>query len=709
MCPAVGHEITPAECGEGRGSKYLCPAECGFSPFAPANYSQLLELEAGLDKLSLARLDEDSADRAALAREMQHAMRAKARHDLHALIVWRFLFQTDANGRTCAQRWEQSGFPGLKNDTRVLIRAKMKLRIALIEVHRVLDAEQVEVVDLLEARPAPFIVHDRGFASSAARFATGLTWVYPLPHYWRMFGSAILLPDITCFEPEAIVVEIVRHLGGPTEEAPLRRWLAEHFVRFDESLMAVSLERRRQMFAGIDAKFGKAVYELRVPFATCCETLDQEPAVAPDDLSEGERREGFADARVWFAGEEDGEVAAAPNPQGQSVLGRVLLGQMHWRLEAMGAERTTALRGRFERCMGERVRFTGERLDDFAKSLAEKDPASDLSLVPPRLLENPNKILLSSSRLAQPITPKTPGEMERDAFAALDREFLGHGVPALDGHTPREAARDPQLRPKLIRLMKSRIRQCDERNLDTGQHHDANWMLRELGLDEILYDPPPAGRRPRTSTPGSAAGAFDDDDGGDFDEDFDAVSDDETVALPMDPRLPPAPPLPDRPFTVAELEQRLRAVLENHELAADAIGQLEADGCTLISDVDEVTVELVDDDLFPLLVPLLLQIRRVFVPSGTRGVNVPRALLRQAILRESESLTAAVNQQTPAALDRYVRSGAQPELSEIMFGQLLSLAETMPRKSRPSPELQAVMGAILRAVIEELDQAHRAQ
>jgi hypothetical protein len=28
-----------------------------------------------------------------------------------------------------------------------------------------------------------------------------------------------------------VLREIVRHLGGPTEERPLRRWLAEHFMR----------------------------------------------------------------------------------------------------------------------------------------------------------------------------------------------------------------------------------------------------------------------------------------------------------------------------------------------------------------------------------------------------------------------------------------------------------------------------------------------
>jgi hypothetical protein len=280
----------------------------------------------------------------------------------------------------------------------------------------------------------------------------------------------------------------------------------------------------------------------------------------------------------------------------------------------------------------------------------------------------------------------------------MDHEFLNNSVPALDGRTPREAARDPALRPTLVQLMKSRVRQCDERNLESGLQHDANWMLRELGLDEILFDPPPAHRQPKTFVPGGPAAEIGDDL---------ECDDDETAALLMDPSLPPAPPLPNRPFTADEVEERLRATIESYELAADATGEMEAEGCTLIDDVDQVTERLVDDDSYPLLIPLLLQIWRAFVPAGARGFNVPRAVLRESIVREGTDLTRILKQQTPATMDRYLNSGTQPVLLQVILGQLMSLADTLPRKSRPSPEKQALMGTVLRAVIEEVDRAQR--
>ena len=117
-CPAVQREISAAECGENRGSKYACPASCPHNPFAPVNYSQLLELEKQVDKKSLTWMEEHATDRDALDRAMRHALNARTPHELHALFAWRILFQTDAQGRTCAHRWEEAGFPGLKNDER---------------------------------------------------------------------------------------------------------------------------------------------------------------------------------------------------------------------------------------------------------------------------------------------------------------------------------------------------------------------------------------------------------------------------------------------------------------------------------------------------------------------------------------------------------------------------------------------------------------
>ncbi len=695
FCPAIGRDITSGDCGEGRNSRFNCPAECPFNPLAPANYSQLLELEERVDEEALRWLSLDAKDPLALARSAQKATSSTSPHALHSLIVWNFFFEKDATGRTCAERWEQAGFPGLKNDARVLARAKRSMSVGLIEVHRVLNDERTEVVDLLSAEPKPFIVTDRGLASSVARFSTALSWIYPLPHFHRLFGSAIMVQEVSQLEPRETVEGIVRHLGGPTEEAGMRRWLAEHFLRFEEALQAVAVERRRLMFASMDAKFGKAVYELKGPFAVCRDRLDQVAEVAEDSLLDGERAEGFAEARVWFAKDDDPVFKTAPNARG--VLGRALLGQSHWRLEAIGGEKLAALRGRFEAQMTRLAQFTGERLDDVAGTMAERDPKVDRSLVPPQLLENPNQILMTSSRVPATMGDMSPEDLREELYAAHERAFLDDAIPALDGRTPREAAGDPALRPKLIRLMKSRVRQCDEENLETGSNRDVNWMLRELGLEEILFDPPPKGRVPERACW---------QEGGETAEDEFVNECDETIAE-MDPDLPPAPPLPNRPFTLDEVAERLQTALNALEGPSEALNELAEGGCTLVDDVLAVTEGLVDDYLSTFLFPFVAQVWFVFAPPGTRASNVTRANLQTAIERETEDFLEALGKKTPEAVDQYLQSGPQPSLVQTMMGMVLNVANFLSPEHRPSVEKQALIVAVLRAVIAEINSAHR--
>jgi hypothetical protein len=160
------------------------------------------------------------------------------------------------------------------------------------------------------------------------------------------------------------------------------------------------------MIAGVDAKFGKVLYELRAPFAEALKQLDALPDVNVDQLSERERGEGFAEARIWFGGQPP--LAQAVPAGGKPVLGRVLLGQSHWRLEAFGAQRLAELRGRFEAQMAERARFCGERLDDLGALMAAKEPALDNRLVPPRLIEHPQELIMASS-----LAPRPPRDFPR--------------------------------------------------------------------------------------------------------------------------------------------------------------------------------------------------------------------------------------------------------------------------------------------------------
>jgi hypothetical protein len=486
QCPAVGREIPSAECGENRASRYACPAECPYNPFAPANYNAFLEVERRADDKALGWLKRNAPDPVALERGVERGLQSRSITELNAFLAWQMYFQRDREGRTVAERWVAQGLRELNNDERVVIRARAQMRTTLIEVRRVLDNYRTEAVDLWAPETPPFVIQDKATASVAVRFVPFVCSLYTLPHYSRLSGGALQIQDMAPWEPLEIVAEQARHLSGPTDGAHLGLWLAEHFVRFRQALTATSLARRQRMMASVDAVFGKAIYVLRAPFEQCRLILDQTRDLLSEPPRPEEKSEGFAEARVWL---DDEDKLIKPMPGSHVILGRVLLSQSHWRLEAMGATRLAKLRARFEKRLGDRVGFCAERRDDVGAQFAAEDPAIDQSLVASRLLEGVGQVVMFSSIV--PVSAESTDYSGAGWRAAQDHRFPDSPLGDLDGRTPRDAASDPALRPKLIRLLKARVRSHDEENLRTGGKGDINWLLRELGMNEILFDPPP--------------------------------------------------------------------------------------------------------------------------------------------------------------------------------------------------------------------------
>jgi len=580
-CPALGREISAADCGDSRISRYACPADCEHNPFAPANYAQLLEIEDRLDKKTLNWLFADASDRAALAQAFGSAVDTGSPHAAHAFTSWRLFFCQGADDLTCAQRWERAGFLGLRNDERVLFRAKMQVRIALLEIRAVLDEQRLEAIDLFFPNRVPFRVVDRSLAKQAVRFVPLVAWLFPLPHFWRVSGTALVIPDWGRFEPEEIVTELARHLGGPTEPEPLRRWLAEHFVRLSEALDAAA-----------------------------------------------------------------------------------------------------------------RVRFAGERLDDLGARLAMSEPPGVPSLVPPRLLEQAPRLQLTSSQLATP-PGGSPEELLAEMEEAYRRAFPDQSLPALDGRTPREAARDPALRPRLVRLVKSLVRGHDEKNLKTGRAADLNWLLRELGLDELDVPAPP----PRPSLETGDIGRVKPPD---EEDDPREERDDEPGAYSPEPD-----PLPDEPFDPAEAARRLNIALGEFDTAAEALNELEASGATLVPDASELTVDLLSGTDFSYLVTFLLQAWFALVPPGCRAPLLRRPAMREALRHDMALVTPKVMSGSMETLRGIVTDCRQPALLQGLVARLFDSAKKMPKSARPTAGARTAMVVVLKVLLNELDHALR--
>ncbi len=128
--------------------------------------------------------------------------------------------------------------------------------------------------------------------------------------------------------------------------------------------------------------------------------------------------------------------------------------------------------------------------------------------------EDMRKVLKESlrtgrKRLEPAQKDEIPAEIQEaltlDFMARHFRGWLEESIPALEGHTPREAARSNRLRPKLIDLLHEADRQY-QYALKNGQPaFDASWVWNELGLEADAPEYPPllAHERVNQLVPGS--------------------------------------------------------------------------------------------------------------------------------------------------------------------------------------------------------------
>lgn len=611
-------------------------------------------------------------------------------------FVETFYLERDGAGKTFAERLLENGSDRLSNDERVLLGRMTQMRPALIEIHRVISETQCEAVDLIAPKRKPFLLQDGALAARAVRFWQLLGWIFPMPHYCRMHGAAFPLPEVDGFEPEEVLRELVVHLGGPiTPAEALREWLARHTMDMDEAVKEVAAARQRRMWEEMDVKICQCTYAIRGSRETLLRLLTREGDCAPVEWEEGEETAGLQAA--WDCFDEMGPLEpgqtglrlerSEDTSLGRSLLGQMILSEDQLRLETNASARLQALKKRVEKRAGRLLEFVSERVDDLARKQSALAPSADLSLVPPALLQNPPRISLSATRSEEKLPPGLSlEEAGAELMQRYQRQWIDLAVPALGGKTPREAARDPALRPALIRLIKPIIRRHDERVLRTGQEEDINWLPTELQLEEVAFPAPP----PREPV---------------------GPADEENFLDPADEEIffDPPPPLPPRPLREKEILERMDAFDQKFSTAAETLEALMEVAPQLFEAIEEITVEIAErSGLF--LLTVLARAWFVFFPPGTAPDRFDaEAFIARAAAETDEFLERA--QSSPKRTAAFLETGPQPILAMMLTGPLLDLGMP-PRKRRggfedfhvPVQEMPILIGA-LRAFIDE---AHRA-
>lgn len=633
-CPANGGTITAAECGGGRNSAIACPVDCPHNPFNPDNHAEQFDpieekVFGHLTRKLAAGLTPSQMREAAALAGSGNALA------LHAFQTWRI------HGAGRLEGWMADGFHrDWKNDERVLLECLTTMRPSLLEFREVLDGISCMAVDLLEPGE-PFRLIDVSMAARACRYDVGLGWTYDVPGGRRLCGGLAVPPRIGALAPEEVLRIVLDHLDAPAGMP--REWILENMTLIADAFRATAVARGQAELGVSDLR------NFELTFAVT------------DAVSEEIAARLSAHPRVFVEGTEDdgSSFSACLLAEGMDrdrdleseIIGDLSLDSGFLSVLCQGETRADAVRSL--------LRSMALPLGPEECSIGESEenvPAGDFDrdLVPPALLENPMPI-------DRPVTVR----LREDAgFPGTDlgwayRGFADKPNESLDGRTPREAASDPALRPRLVRLAKNLVCACDRLRRSGGVDFDFNGILREIGLDELVLPPPPLGF---------------------------AETDDDDERIPLDP------PSPQRMLEGEILMSRVERVLGDESLW----NRVEIRISDVLDAFNDLSDPLNATELELLQTSTLVALAAMH-PEAPPGYDPdPERMLA----RFDGWINGGDGEERIADyLDRVFAESRQPELCDLGMGMMIDMSERQRKKIRPKKR-EALFTALAAAVWE---------
>lgn len=255
------------------------------------------------------------------------------------------------------------------------------------------------------------------------------------------------------------------------------------------------------------------------------------------------------------------------------------------------------------------------------------------------------------------LPPEFLGEMAEVRSETDPATLADTALAALDGMSPRAAAADPALRPRLLAWMKGRICQLDALRRTRGLDLDLNPLLAELGLDELILPPPPLG-----------------------------IVEEEEAPIPLDP--PPRQPL----LEGAELEARFDRVIGDEALW----NRLDIRLADILDAFNDLSDKLNATELEALQTSVLAALGALHPEQPPGYEPIPERMLARY---ESWIRSGDDSELMDDYLGRIFAETRQPELCESAIELLLHLEKDGGKKLRPK-KLDTLMTAAAAAIWE---------
>lgn len=392
------------------------------------------------------------------------------------LLLFKMIFQEkNPEGLTRYQIWGKNGFKGLNNDEKQDISFRKYSFPAIIEIQRKIDDLKTECIDLLGYRDRKILICDRCLAAQCSRFQIFSFWITPQPHYFTVLTNAYEIK-------RNIIDDLMRMLEFHAEnykndagEQGVRAYLKEYYFKLYEILTRLAKEYRERVIKGLESQveFITAKYDIKGKIEDIIGILSSKPDF--DELYEEDRRDGAMFSFNWLRKGESKKIEMkmlsffqhSDDSELSGILGNLDVYEDHIVLKVSSKQKYKFAEKMLKKYLDNKIAFCSVESQSLKDTLDKR--------------KEDFKEDESEEQEKDSIPPEVKKEVLKKYLTDHYRKILGEKIPILNDLTPRQVAKIPEMRQRLLDFAKLHIESLEKQGLP----EIAENFIDELGLKEL--------------------------------------------------------------------------------------------------------------------------------------------------------------------------------------------------------------------------------
>ena len=518
-CPVYSTPICSACCGNKRISSIKCTGDCIYNPFGFDNYDNVMKIYHSWSGKCIRRFgDYFSIDEIRRLLNMfnnngisgtDEDIKAGASCELAGFYITYHLKNSD--GLTMYEILEKKNFEGFTNDEKIMMRYLKNYRPICFEIQKIRDGIELDVVDLYNDNK--LTIYDRSTANTYARFTSVVSWTCELPFYNKILGSGFTISEIN--EENKFIDRIKQESIEKYGKEEFYRYIFENYKQAEDIVYEMYAERMESLKKSLNVKYCIGVFSLKSEMNDILEIFDSQPdfrRTEPDDKYKKTYPYAYEIIGSFNPENVAGIIFSQQrmNERGEleDILTILKLSDKELRIEVVSEPKYNFVKKKLEAILKDRIELFSEDFQSMDKmkennhdeeklDWADKNkrwnlPANDFVDDDDDYEEDDDyddeeeEDYGESDESGAEVDYDTKYQIIKAMYQKQYDSFLNKAIPALDGLTPRAAAENPDKRKKLIALMKMHILKIEEKNIKEGFDMNIDWVLKELGLEELL-------------------------------------------------------------------------------------------------------------------------------------------------------------------------------------------------------------------------------